>query len=467
MLFSSISFIYLFLPIVLCCYYLVPKRLKNFVLLLSSLLFYFFGEPIYTILLLVSSISDYLHSIFISSRFGKRSAKAALISALTINLLLLGFFKYADFFIGIVNSVLGTNIPLTHVPLPIGISFYTFQTMSYVIDVYRGRVKCTKNILDFVTFVSLFPQLIAGPIVRYSDVETELAERKIDLQDVSLGIRRFSVGLGKKVLIANAMGELCTAFASASETTVLFHWIYAVSFSLQIYFDFSGYSDMAIGLGRMLGFSFPENFDYPFTSRSITEFWRRWHMTMGGWFRDYVYFPMGGNRVSKGKWLRNILVVWFLTGLWHGASWNFIVWGVFFGVVLTLEKLVYGKLLERIARPFSHIYVMIIVLFSFVLFNGNGLSGALSDMGAMLGLSGIPFANAETIYYLRSYGVLIIVAILGSTNMFKQLFNRLSESKNLSKPLAIIEPLSVTVIVIVVTAYLVDGSFNPFLYFRF
>lgn len=334
MLFSSITFLYGFLPLTLALYFLAPKSWRNGVLLAASLLFYFFGEPIYVSLLLISSISDFCWSLLIEKhRDQPKRTRFYLIASIVINLGLLGFFKYTDFFIGTVNDLLGTSIPLTGVPLPIGISFFTFQTMSYTIDVYRGRASAQRNLATFATFVCLFPQLIAGPIVRYTDVAAELESRKSTLEGVALGLRRFAFGLGKKVLLANAMGELCTAFRDAQSQSVLFFWLYAVAFSLQIYFDFSGYSDMAIGLGRIFGFQFPENFNYPFISKSITEFWRRWHMTLGSWFRDYVYIPLGGNRCSKAKWLRNLAVVWLLTGLWHGASWNFVLWGALFGVL--------------------------------------------------------------------------------------------------------------------------------------
>ncbi|MBR4080056.1 MAG: MBOAT family protein, partial [Christensenellaceae bacterium] len=294
MLFSGITFLYAFLPVTLAAYFAVPKKLKNYVLLIASLIFYFFGEPVYTLLLVFSSVSDYLHSLYIEKHRGEKRAKTALISSVVINLAMLGFFKYTDFFIGVVNGLLGTQIPLLNVPLPIGISFFTFQTMSYTIDVYRGRAKCERNFFTLATFVCLFPQLVAGPIVRYTDIAKELSDREHKMEDVAQGVRRFVVGLGKKVLIANAMGELCAVFRGSPEKSVIFYWIYAIAYTLQIYFDFSGYSDMAIGLGRIFGFRFPENFNYPYISRSITEFWRRWHMTMGGWFRDYVYIPLGG-----------------------------------------------------------------------------------------------------------------------------------------------------------------------------
>ncbi len=467
MLFSSITFLYAFLPIVLLIYYAVPIRLKNFVLLISSLVVYFFGEPKYTLLLLISSLSAFLHGLLIECRSGTKVAKIALTSALTIDIALLGFFKYSDFIIINLNSVLGTHIPLTNVSLPIGISFFTFQTMSYTIDVYRRKVKCSRNIATFATFVSLFPQLVAGPIVRYADVDEELRSRTIRLDGIALGIRRFTYGLGKKVLIANAMGQLCTIFRDSSEQTVLFFWLYAIAFTLQIYFDFSGYSDMAIGLGQMFGFKFPENFNYPYMSRSLTEFWRRWHMSMGGWFRDYVYIPMGGNRVTTVKWLRNILVVWFLTGLWHGASWNFIVWGLMFGVILLAEKLFLNKLVSKAGQVVSHFYVMFIVIISFVIFNANGLGGALNDLSGMFGLAGIPLIRTEDVYQLKSYAIILAIAIFGATSVTKTAVVKLVATPIGAKVAIVLEPISVALILITVTAFLVDGSFNPFLYFRF
>ncbi len=467
MLFSSISFLYGFLPIVLAAYFLVPKRGRNLVLLAASLIFYFFGEPVYTALLIFSSLSDYAHSLFIEKHRGTAAAKAALVSSIVINLGLLGFFKYADFLIAAVNTVLGLEIPLLHVALPIGISFFTFQTMSYTIDVYRGEVHAERSLLSLATFVCLFPQLIAGPIVRYSDIAGELSDRRSTLSGVSDGLRRFCMGLSKKVLIANACGELCETFRSCGEKSVLFYWIYAVAFTLQIYFDFSGYSDMAIGLGRVFGFSFPENFNYPYLSRSITEFWRRWHMTLGGWFRDYVYIPLGGNRVSKAKWVRNLFVVWMLTGLWHGAAWNFVLWGLLFGVLLAVEKLWLGRRLERAPGSVRHLYVMLLVVLSFVLFNADGLAGAAGDFAGLFGLAGLPFSNAVTLYYLKSYAVLMLFGVIGATPLAKRGWERVRRSAAGERVLTVLEPAGIAVLLLVVTAFLVDGSFNPFLYFRF
>lgn len=464
MLFSSLTFLYAFLPLTLLCYFLVPKGLRNAVLLAASLVFYAFGEPVYVVLLLISSVSDFIWSLLIEKHRDRPGlAKGFLIGSLAVNLGLLGFFKYADFLLGTVNSLFGTGFPLPGVPLPIGISFYTFQTMSYTIDVYRGRARAQRNLLTFATFVCLFPQLIAGPIVRYTDVASELSDRRIGLEDAAAGLRRFVVGLGKKVLLANGMGELCAAFRSSAAPSILFYWVYAIAFMLQIYFDFSGYSDMAIGLGRVLGFRFPENFDYPYVSRSITEFWRRWHMSMGGWFRDYVYIPLGGNRVGKGKWLRNLAVAWFLTGLWHGADWNFILWGVGFGVILMLEKVLYGRFLERLPNAFRHLYVLLLVLISFVVFNADGLAGAVSDLGGLFGLNGLPGCTGETVYFLKSYAALLILCVIAALPLGKRLYQRVQDAG----VTAVLEPLAMIVLLAAVTASLVDGSFNPFLYFRF
>lgn len=464
MLFSSVTFLYAFLPLTLLAYFAAPKRLRNGVLLAVSLIFYFFGEPVWVVLLLLSSVSDYAWSLLIEKhRETPKKAKVFLIASIVVNLGLLGFFKYADFLIGTVNSLLGTSIPLTGVALPIGISFFTFQTMSYTIDVYRGKAHAQKNFLTLATFVCLFPQLIAGPIVRYTDVAAELEDRRSTLDGIALGFRRFAFGLGKKVLLANAMGELCAAFRASKDQSVLFFWIYAAAFTLQIYFDFSGYSDMAIGLGRVFGFQFPENFNYPYISSSITEFWRRWHMTLGGWFRDYVYIPLGGNRVSKGKWMRNLAVVWLLTGLWHGASWNFVLWGALFGVLLMLEKLWLGVWLSRRPRFFQHLYVLLLVVISFVIFNADGLSGVRSDLAGLFGLSGLPAVSFDALYYLRSYGVLLLVCIVGAMPLGKRLYARVENARVMT----VLEPVVVAALLAAVTASLVDGSFNPFLYFRF
>jgi len=455
MLFSSVPFLFFFFVVTLGLYYLVPWKLKNHVLLVASVLFYATGEPRYVILLMLSAAVGWLHGLGFQKHPG---SKAILVSGLIWNLAFLLFFKYADFLIGTVNGLLGTEIPLLKLTLPIGISFYTFQNMSYILDAYWGRCKVQKNLASYATYLCLFPQLIAGPIVRYSDVARELENRALKLEQISDGIVRFAVGLGKKVLLANTLGQL--AELTVAEGSVLFSWLRAVAYALQIYFDFSGYSDMAIGMGRMLGFRFLENFDHPFLSRSVTEFWRRWHMSLGGWFRDYVYIPLGGSRTTKGKWLRNVLVVWMLTGIWHGASWNFMLWGLYYGILLLVEKLWLGRYLTGKFLP--HVYVILITVFGFVLFHHTSAAEAVREMGVMVGLGGVPVVNATALYYLRSYAVLFVLAILGSTELPVRLARKLPE-----RALTVLQPLFVLVMLVLVTACLVDGSFNPFLYFRF
>ena len=457
MLFSSIVFLYAFLPLTLLDYYAVPRRFRNTVLLIASLLFYFYGEQKYILLLIISSVSDYLHGLYIESHRGTQKAKYALISSIVINLAMLGIFKYTDFLIGTVNSLFGTSIPLTGLPLPIGISFFTFQTMSYSIDVYRGDAHAERSFHSFATYVCLFPQLVAGPIVRYTDIGAELNDRRLSLDRFAVGVRRFSVGLGKKVLIANLLGELVSAYHATPEPTVLFAWLSAVAYALQIYYDFSGYSDMAIGLGHLLGFTFPENFRHPFCSASITEFWRRWHMTMSFWFRDYVYIPLGGNRCSTKRWIFNVMVVWSLTGLWHGAAWNFVAWGVGYGLILLAERFFIGKLLDRIG-PLRYVYTLLVTLVMFTVFSGTDV---LSTLGIMFG--GAAWSNAAAVYYLKSYAVILAVAAIGSTPVIGTLGRKIE----CTKAVTLLEPIMVAGLLLLSTAYLVDGSFNPFLYFRF
>lgn len=467
MLFSSVTFLYVFLPLTLLAYFAAPGRLKNHVLLIASVIFYFFGEPVYTLLLLLSSVSGFAHALLIEKRRGTKNAKAALISSIVISVLTLGFFKYADFVISTINTVFGASLPALGITLPIGVSFFTFQTMSYTIDVYRGDVKAERSLTFLTTYVCLFPQLIAGPIVRYNEVSAELHDRRVTAAGAASGIRRFVLGLAKKVIMANTIGELCAIFRDTGEKSVLFYWLYALAFVIQIYFDFSGYSDMAIGLGRIFGFEFPENFNYPYISRSITEFWRRWHMTLGGWFRDYVYIPIGGNRVSSAKWVRNIVVVWLLTGLWHGAEWSFVLWGLIYGLLLMLEKAFLGSALKKAGRVVQHIYVAVVTLLAFTVFNASGLNGAASDIAGMLGAGGIPLVNSETLYYLKSYAVVIALGIIGSLPVLRLLMRRVYASAAGSHVMTVLEPLTLAALLIVVTACLIDGSFNPFLYFRF
>ncbi len=466
MLFSSISFLYFFLPIVLILYFIVPKVLKNTVLLVSGLVFYAWGEPRYVVIMVVSILVGYVFGLLIEKFKGKKLAKIFMILSVCVDLGLLIYFKYVDFFIENFNRATGLSIELLRIALPIGISFYTFQILSYTVDVYRGTVPAQKNPINLGAYISMFPQLIAGPIVRYSDVEKELRERKHTLKKTYEGIIRFCVGFGKKILIANALGELCEGFKASDEKTLLYYWLYAIAFSLHIYFDFSGYSDMAIGLGKLFGFTFMENFNYPYISRSVTEFWRRWHMSLGQWFRDYVYIPMGGNRVSTFRHLRNIFTVWFLTGFWHGADWNFIVWGLYFAVLLTIEKMWLGKYLEK-SKVLSRIYTLFLIVISFVIFNAADMGEALRYIGGMFGIGAEGLIGAEWFYNLRSYAVIMVLALIGATPIPAKIAGKLSENKYGKTAVSVLSPVFVAVIIVLCTAYLVDGSFNPFLYFRF
>ena len=456
MLFSSVTFLFFFLPITLMLHQLLPWRWKNHVLLAASVVFYASGEPVYILLLAFSAFVGWLHGLYMTRRPGHRGA---LVSAICWNLVFLLFFKYADFLTGSINSLLGTSIPALGLSLPIGISFYTFQNMSYVVDVYRGESKAEKNFASYATYLCLFPQLIAGPIVRYSDVARELQERTVDTAQFSRGVVRFLVGLGKKVLLANSIGVL--AELTVPDGSVLFSWLRAIAYTFQIYFDFAGYSDMAIGMGAMIGFQFPENFNYPYLSRSVAEFWRRWHMTLGGWFRDYVYIPLGGSRTSTIKWVRNVLIVWMLTGIWHGASWNFLLWGLYYGILLLVEKFFLGKYLKGKVLP--RIYVMLLTILGFVLFHSATASEALLEIGRMFGLGGLPVVNATALYYLKSYAVLLVLCALGSTPLPKYLAGKIQAHK----AIVVLQPAMVLAVLLLVTACLVDGSFNPFLYFRF
>ena len=467
MLFSSMTFLYYFLPIVILLYFIVPFRFKNFVLFCTSIFFYFWGEPVYTLIMLFTAFSGWAHGLLIEKFRGTKASKAWVTSSIVVSLAVLGLFKYSDFFVETWNGLFKTDLALLKLALPIGISFYTFQTLSYTIDLYRGKAEVQRNFLNFATYVVLFPQLIAGPIVRYTDVEKELGDRKHNFENFAYGVNRFVLGLGKKVLLANQFGELCEIFKASDEKTVVFYWIYVLAYALHIYFDFSGYSDMAIGLGRIFGFRFPENFNYPYISRSITEFWRRWHMTLSSWFRDYVYIPLGGNRVSKIKWFRNILIVWAATGFWHGAGWNFIVWGLFFAVLLILEKAFLGELLKKIPSVFSWLYTIVMVFISWILFDAESIQVAATRISAMFGAGEIALMNSVTGYYLTSYGLLLVIGCFGATPVLKKFVLWLKEKENVNAVINVFEPIVQVVLLLVVTAYLVDGSFNPFLYFRF
>lgn len=482
MLFSSISFLYYFFAIVLAAYFILPFKIKlfkkkdgeyyyfetkNFVLLVASLFFYFYGEPIYTILMVSTILVNYIAGLLVDKFRGTVWSKVALWISIILSLGSLGFFKYSDFFISNINGIFNTGISLLNLALPIGISFYTFQILSYTVDVYRGEAKVQKSFIRLATYVSLFPQLIAGPIVRYTTVEEELSERKHSFEDFSAGVTRFVIGLAKKVLIADTFGGFIRAFRASDDVSVAFYWISAIAVSLQLYFDFSGYSDMAIGLGRIFGFKFLENFNYPFISKSVAEFWRRWHMSLGSWFRDYVYIPMGGNRVSNSRWFFNILTVWFLTGFWHGADWTFIVWGLYFAAFLLMEKLFLSKFFSKIPKVFSHIYVIFTILISFVIFHGDGMKGAIADLGSMFGASGLPIWSADTAYYFFGYIFVFIFALIGATPIVKSTVLKIKSTSVGNKVINILEPIFVVAMLIIVTSYFVDGSFSPFLYFRF
>ena len=468
MVFSGIPFLYYFLPCVLLASFVVPKKAKNIVLLISSLLFYAWGEPVYVLLMLFSIGIGFLAGILLEkSRVDSwrvMTPGRILAGSVFLFLAIFIFFKYTDFLISNVNGLLGTRIPLLKLALPIGISFYTFQIVSYLVDVYRQEVPAQRNIISLAAYVSMFPQLIAGPIVRYSSVAEQLHKRKYTWEMIENGIARFIIGLSKKVLIANELGELCDIFRSSADKSVVFYWIYAVSFMLHIYFDFSGYSDMAIGLGKILGFTFPENFDYPYIAGSITEFWRRWHMSLGSWFRDYVYIPLGGNRVSKIKWYRNIFLVWMFTGLWHGASWNFLIWGLYFGILLIIEKNWLMPFLQK-SRVLKHVYVLLLVMVSFVIFNAVDMGQAWQDILNMTGAGSLPLLSLETVYYLRSYFVTLLVAVIGATPFARCATRRVSERAQVLCGVA--KPIVLIFFLLLSTAYLVDGTFNPFLYFRF
>ena len=465
MLFSSIPFLYYFLPLVLAVYFLTPARFRNAVLLLASLIFYAWGEPKYVLLMLASILSGYGFGLLQERYRGQKGAKLVCGLSVAVSLSFLLYFKYADFFLENFNAATGLGVPLLRIALPIGISFYTFQIISYTVDVYRGE-PAQKNLIHLAAYVAMFPQLIAGPIVRYSDIAQQLEHRSHSTALAAEGVRRFLIGLGKKILIANQLGELCSVFRASDEKSVLFYWLYAVAFALHIYFDFSGYSDMAIGLGKVFGFHFLESFNYPYISASITEFWRRWHMSLGTWFRDYVYIPLGGNRVGRARQLLNILVVWMLTGFWHGAAWNFVVWGLMFAVLLIMEKLWLLKPLSK-CRPLAHLYVVFFVVISFVIFNAENMGQALSDIGGLFGAGGIPLVSAEAVYCLRSFALVLILAVFGATPLLRNGLVRLSQYPTAGKVLNALEPFTLFILLLVMTGYLVDGSFNPFLYFRF
>ena len=473
MIFSSLLFLFRFLPAVLVLYYLAPRPLRNLVLLLCSLVFYAWGEPVYIILMIVSILVSYTGGILVDrfkTQGKRRAARAALLGSSVVSLSLLGFFKYADFVIGTVNSLTGAGINLLKIALPIGISFYTFQTMSYTIDVYRGEAKVQKNLISFGAYVTMFPQLIAGPIVQYKTIDRQLRTRKETAGQFAYGIHRFMIGLGKKVLLANNAGVLWDTISSMEHTQipVVMSWMGLAAYTFQLYFDFSAYSDMAIGLGHMFGFRFLENFNYPYISKSITEFWRRWHISLSTWFRDYVYIPLGGNRVGVWKHIRNILVVWMLTGIWHGASWNFVLWGIYYGILLLIEKFVLGKYLKKLPGVFQHIYCMFFVMLGWNLFVFDDMSAGISFARALFGTYGAGFCSRETLYLLYNNAVLLVLLILGSTQLPARAGNWIcAKLRGKETLLTIVKNVFYVGIFLLSVAWLVDASYNPFLYFRF
>ncbi len=468
MVFSGITFLYYFLPCVLLLYFLAPEKCKNGVLLLASLFFYAWGEPVYILLMLSTILIGYAAGLLLEKTMQAPvlflTPKVVLTGSVGVFTVLFVIFKYTDFIIENINAATGMDIPLRHIVLPIGISFYTFQIISYLVDVYRKEVPAQRNPVALALYVSMFPQLIAGPIVRYSTVAAQITDRKSTWEGMEGGITRFIIGLSKKVLIANELGRLCELFKQTTEPSVLYAWLYAIAFAMHIYFDFSGYSDMAIGLGKIFGFTFPENFHYPYISGSVTEFWRRWHMSLGSWFRDYLYIPLGGNRVTQLKWYRNIFIVWLFTGIWHGAAWNFIVWGLLFGIMLVVEKKWLLVYLEK-AKVWNHFYVLFVLVLSFVIFNAEDMEIAMTYIGNLFGLGGIPLYSKEAIYYTKSFAVLLVAALVGSTPLIRLLGEKIQAG--LPKTVTILKSLWLIFLLVLSTAYLVDGSFNPFLYFRF
>ena len=473
MVFSSLLFLFRYLPIVLLLYFICPKKLRNLLLFIVSLIFYAWGEPVYVVLMLFSTLVDYTHGLLgahYKEKGNMRAAKISVASSMIINLALLGFFKYCDFFIGNINALFGTTIPLINLTLPIGISFYTFQMMSYVIDVYRGDADAQKNFVSFGAYVALFPQLVAGPIVRYTTIADQLENRRENTDMFAYGIKRFVTGLAKKVLLANTIGQVWTQLSAmdVSSMSVVGTWVGALAFTFQIYFDFSAYSDMAIGLGQMLGFKFLENFDYPYISKSITEFWRRWHISLGTWFREYVYIPLGGNRKGLVRQIFNLLIVWFCTGFWHGASWNFIIWGGYYGILLIIEKLFLLKVLKKIPAFFSHVYTLFFVVIGWVIFGFDDMSKGWEYLKGMFGFGGLQLVDNTSLYLLLSNLVLILILIAASTPLPAKLGRKImSLVQTKTWAAMIIENAFVIAIFVVSVAFLVNSTYNPFLYFRF
>jgi len=465
-IFSSITFLFYFLPAVLIIYFLTPmpngsKRLRNFVILASSLIFYAWAEPVFALVMIGQCLSSWALALLIDKYRGRPLSKYIMILSISIDLGVLLLFKYTDFFLSNINLLFGTDIGLLRLILPIGISFYTFQILSYTVDLYRGKIKVNRNLLDFATYVSMFPPLLAGPIVRYADIETALSEREHSLSDFAIGIRRFIIGLGKKVLIADVLGQLLVLYSYSNENSVLFTWMYLFAFVLKLYFDFSGYSDMAIGLGRMFGFKFLENFNYPHISKSMSEFWTRWHISLVTWFKDFVYIPLGGNRVSVPRSVLNLFIIWFLIGFWHGADWSFIIWGIYFFVILVIERFVLSKYLDKTPNILRHMYVWFVLISTGVLFSADDLAQVGQTIGRMFGFGADSFAGIESLYYLRSFMVPIIIGFIGGTPVPKWI------GEKLVARFRILEPIALGILLLVVIGFLVTGSFNPFVYFRF
>lgn len=461
MVFSSLNFLFIFLPVTLAVYLLVPFAVKNIVLLLASVFFYAWGEPVYVVLMLISITFNYIVGLQFEAVSSKKSRKRQLVLAIVVNLLMLGFFKYTGLLVSTFNSVFGANIEWKELSLPVGISFYTFQALSYVIDAYKGKVRVQHNFVSFATYITMFPQLIAGPIVTYSQVEKQLKKRKVSLVQAGAGVERLILGLAKKVLLANNLGLLYTTIQAQTDRSFLTAWLGIAAYTLQIYFDFSGYSDMAIGMGKMLGFNFPENFDYPYMAESVTEFWRKWHITLSSWFRDYVYIPLGGNRVGAARHIINIMIVWMLTGLWHGAGWNFLLWGLYYGILLIIEKYILIPLCRNVPSFVKHIYTMLIVCFGWVMFSNTDFAEMGMYLGNLFGSGTSAFADASFVYYLKSNFILLVLSVIACSPAFKKLLAKISR-KNASGATVIS-----VVLFLVCTAYLVYNSYNPFLYFRF
>ena len=457
MLFSSLLFIFIFFPIFLLIYYLVPFKLKNIILLIFSLIFYAWGEPKYIILLIIVTLLNYICGLIINKFDNQKIKKTIMITCVVLNLALLGYFKYTNFIIDNLNN-LGLNLNVLNIALPLGISFYIFQTMSYTIDLYRNKVTVEKNFLNFLTYVSMFPQLVAGPIVRYEEVTKELKSRKIDFHSFTEGLFIFLTGFFEKVLIANNVGHLHSLIiGDISNISVLTAWLGIIAYALQIYFDFNGYSTMALGMGKMLGFNYPKNFNYPYIATSITDFWRRWHITLSSWFRDYVYIPLGGNRVKKLRWLINIMIVWSLTGIWHGASWNFALWGIYFGIILILEKLFIGKIIEKFPKAFKHIYALFFILIGWLIFFCDDLNLLYNYIPKIFANPNI--IDNEFVFYIKNYMIFLISGIMFSI----PIVNKIKKTKLIK----VLTGVLYIFLFIVCISQLCSDSYNPFLYFRF